>query len=149
MKLFKKKWLYLQCLARVKALNGQRLGRHTYRQKAFLYALVLMVWESRKFIDKSRTKQRERPKGCIIYSPHWLRMQRAFVGREGILYTYIGVGAFSVVRFRLVGQCESLWIVKRATEWLYAFSYVSTKETMTKRKQRSLCLMIFIWIILY
>lgn len=89
--------------------------------KAFLDALVLMIEESRKFIDKSRTKQRERPKGCIIYSPHCLRMPKTFVGREGILYTYIGVGAFSVVRFRLVGQCESLSIMKRATEWLYAF----------------------------
>lgn len=29
---------------------------------------------------------------CIIYSPHWLRMYFAFVGREGKLYTYTGVG---------------------------------------------------------
>ena len=28
---------------------------------------------------------------CIIYSPHWLRTFM-FVGREGELYTYIGVG---------------------------------------------------------
>lgn len=65
-------------------------------------ALVLMIEESRKFIDKSRTKQRERPKGCIIYSPHCLRMQKTFVGREGILYTYIGVGAFSVVHWKTI-----------------------------------------------
>ena len=39
-------------------------------------ALVLAIQESRKFIDKSKTKQRERPKGCIIYSPHCLRMPK-------------------------------------------------------------------------
>ena len=85
-----------------------KVGQTYISVKAFLDALVLAIQESRKFIDKSRTKQRERPKGCIIYSPHCLRMPKTFVGREGILYTYIGVGAFSVVRFRLVGQCESL-----------------------------------------
>ena len=34
----------------------------------------------------------ERLMRCIIYSPHWLRMCLAFVGREGRLYTYTGVG---------------------------------------------------------
>lgn len=34
----------------------------------------------------------ERLMRCIIYSPYWLRMYFAFVGREGRLYTYTGVG---------------------------------------------------------
>lgn len=83
------------------------MGRHIHIEKAFLYALVLAIEELRKFIDKSRTKQRERPKGCIIYSPHCLRMPKTFVGREGILYTYIGVGAFSVARFDLPGNARA------------------------------------------
>lgn len=79
-----------------------KVGQTYISVKAFLDALVLAIQESRKFIDKSRTKQRERPKGCIIYSPHCLRMPKTFVGREGILYTYIGVGAFSVVHWKTI-----------------------------------------------
>ena len=48
------------------------------------------------------------PQGMYSIQPSLSSDAKTFVGREGILYTYIGVGAFSVVRFRLVGQCESL-----------------------------------------
>ena len=38
---------------------------------------------------------------CIIYSPHWLRTFM-FVGREGELYTYIGVGLSALVHSKMI-----------------------------------------------
>ena len=58
-------------------------------------ALVLAIQESRKFIDKSRTKQRERPKGCsIILRLHYHNV----CDSVGVLYMHQR-GAFVVARF--------------------------------------------------
>ena len=59
--------------------------------------------ESRKFIDKSRTKQPERLMWCIIYTSMASDVN-AFVGREGRLYTYTGVGLSAL----LVSTCRAM-----------------------------------------
>ena len=44
--------------------------------------------------------------GCIVYSPHWLRMALSFVVKKGELYTYIIRGAFGVARFDNLGNAD-------------------------------------------
>ena len=98
---------------------GQRLGRHIYI-KGVTDALVLTIRELRKLICQSRTKQQGTSHGCIVYSPHWLRLHFAFVAKRVFIYLHIR-GAFGVARFGLTGQCEGLRIVERVTDWLHVF----------------------------
>ena len=46
----------------------------------------------------------------------------------GKMFGYVGYihhrGAFGVARFRLIGQCEGLYDVKRVTDWLHVFLYM-------------------------
>ena len=44
---------------------------------------------------------------CIIYSPLCLRMVLLFVGREGELYIYTGVGLSGVARFDKLGNARA------------------------------------------
>ena len=53
--------------------------------------------ELRKLYGLSKTKQRERLMGCIVYSPHWLQTTLSHIAKMGELYTYIVRGAFGVV----------------------------------------------------
>ena len=99
--------------------------------KAFLYAFVLTVRESRKFNCKSKTKQCRTSHGCIVYSPHWLRLHFAFVAKRVFIYLHIR-GAFGVARFGLTGQCEGLRIVERVTDWLHVFLFcISANKKIT------------------
>ena len=86
-------------------------------------ALVLTIRELRKLICQSRTKQQGTSHGCIVYSPHWLRLHFAFVAKRVFIYLHIR-GAFGVARFGLTGQCEGLRIVERVTDWLHVFYFV-------------------------
>lgn len=63
-----------------------------YIVKGVSDALVLTIRELRKLICQSRTKQQGTSHGCIVYSPHWLRLHFAFVAKKGYLYTYTYVG---------------------------------------------------------
>ena len=83
------------------------MGRHIHIEKAFLYALVLAIAELRKFIDKSRTKQPERLMWCIIYTSMASDVN-AFVGREGRLYTYTGVGLSALLVSDEQGNAKAL-----------------------------------------
>jgi len=61
--------------------------------------------ESRKFIDKSRTKQQRTPH-AVYYIPLLLASDGfPFVVKRVYIYTNVGLLRCS---FRLVGQCESL-----------------------------------------
>ena len=56
---------------------------------------TLLFWQSVNLANSTVSQKQsnaERLMRCIIYSPYWLRMYFAFVGREGRLYTYTGVG---------------------------------------------------------
>ena len=69
--------------------------------------------ESRKFIDKSRTKQQRTPH-AVYYIPLLLASDGfSFVVKRVYIYTNVGLLRCS---FRLVGQCESLYSVERVTE---------------------------------
>ena len=120
MKLFKKKWLYLQCLARLKALNGQRLGRYTYGKRRFC---TLWFWRSMNFANSTVSQKQsnaERLMRCIIYILiSFGCILHSLVGR--IDYILTQAWGFRRCSFRLTGQCESLRIVERVTEWLCAF----------------------------
>ena len=66
--------------------------------KALLYALVLTVEESRKFNDKSKTKQRGRPMRCIMYIPRVLAGTCVLAGMCGLsIHIYTGVGLSALV----------------------------------------------------
>lgn len=105
MKLFKKKWLYLQCLARVKALNGQRLGRHTYGKRRFC---TLWFWRSMNFANSTVSQKQsnaERLMRCIIYSPHWLRTILLFVVKSAFYILTLAWGfrrCISVVHWKTI-----------------------------------------------
>ena len=69
--------------------------------KALLYALVLTVEESRKFNDKSKTKQRGRPMRCIMYIPRVLAGTCVLAGMCGLsihIDTGVGLSAFYIER---------------------------------------------------
>ena len=74
----------------------------------------------------------ERLMRCIIYSPHWLRMCLAFVGREGRLYTYTGVGlsALLVSTYRAMREPTDCGTSDRMA--LRFFSYVSAATIIHK-----------------
>ena len=61
---------------------------------------------------------------CIIYSPLCLRTVLPFVGREGELYIYTGVGLSGVARFDKLGNARAS---TRGTgdKRLHVFAYVS------------------------
>ena len=64
--------------------------------------------ELRKLYGLSKTKQRERLMGCIVYSPHWLQTILSYIAKMGELYTYIIRGAFGVARFDNPGNAKAL-----------------------------------------
>lgn len=64
--------------------------------------------ELRKLYGLSKTKQRERLMGCIVYSPHWLKTTLSHIAKMGELYTYIIRGAFGVARFDNPGNAKAL-----------------------------------------
>ena len=105
MKLFKKKWLYLQCLARLKALNEQRLGRHTYGKRRFC---TLWFWRSMNFANSTVSQKQsnaERLMRCIIYSPHWLRTILLFVVKSAFYILTLAWGfrrCISVVHWKTI-----------------------------------------------
>ena len=73
--------------------------------KALLYALVLTVEESRKFNDKSKTKQRGRPMRCIMYIPRVLTGTCVLAGMCGLsIHIYTGVGLSAL----LVSICRAM-----------------------------------------
>ena len=93
-----------------------------YIVKGVSDAFVLTIRELRKLICQSRTKQQGTSHGCIVYSPHWLRLHFAFVAKRVFIYLHIR-GAFGVARFGLTGQCEGLRIVERVTDWLHVLLF--------------------------
>ena len=64
----------------------------------------------------SKTKQRERLMGCIVYSSHWLWTTTACPSqmRKWFIYLHHTWG-FRRCSFRQSGQCESLYCVERVT----------------------------------
>ena len=68
------------------------------------------VRTSQTLYGLSRTKQRERPMGCIIYSPHWL-LVNLYPLPCGIIISIHHRGAFSVARFDNPGNAKAftLW----------------------------------------
>ena len=77
-----------------------------YIVKGVSDALVLTIRELRKLICQSRTKQQGTSHGCIVYSPHWLRLHFAFVAKKGYLYTFTHTWGFrrciSVVHSKII-----------------------------------------------
>lgn len=63
--------------------------------------------ELRKLYGLSKTKQRERLMGCIVYSPHWFRTVPPFVVTEENYILTLTWG-FRRCSFRQSGQCEGL-----------------------------------------
>lgn len=90
-----------------------------------------------QLIDKSRTKQRGCPMGCIIY---YHRMQAARSVSNGDDYIFTSAWGFRRCSFRLVGQCEGLSIVERVTDRLHVFHFLcgSNFNETTNPKQESL-----------
>ena len=99
----------------------KRLG--VYIHKALLDALVLTVEELRKLIWLSKTKQRERPKGVVLYYtciiiPLW------WCGSS----IYASAWGFRRCSFRQSGQCEGLSTVERVTELAPRFVHICNKR---------------------
>ena len=72
-------------------------------------ALVLTIRELRKLICQSRTKQQGTSHGCIVYSPHWLRLHFAFVAKRVFIYLHIR-GAFGVVSALYIERLYFLFV---------------------------------------
>ena len=81
----------------LKARGHSEEGMHTYLRR-FLNALVLTCWNLANSNCLSKTKQRERPLGCITLCP-------SFIGGT-IIYT--SSWGFQRCSFRQIGRCESL-----------------------------------------
>ncbi len=108
-----------------KALTGKGWADIHNGKKAFLYALVLTIEELRKFIDKSKTKQQRTSHGMYLYTIRISIEQYLLFVVNMRLTTYLHhTWGFRRCSFRLVGQCEGLSIVERATELAPRFSYV-------------------------
>ena len=135
-----------------KAPKGLKVGEHIHI-KAYLNALVLTVRESRKF-QSSCQKQSN---GNVL----WGVLYTALIGYECILafvtlrvsYIHALTWGFQRCSFRQLGQCESLRIVERATDWLHVLRmYVRTKlltanlgslvQKKRKTSMRKFCLLI-------
>ena len=79
---------------------------------------------------------------CRLYpyrKPRWAEVGQTYIWYKAFLYALVltidelrkfncksKTKQFRRCSFRLTGQCEGLSIVERVTEWLCAFSYVST-----------------------
>ena len=75
--------------------------------KAFLCALVLTFRELRNFpTDKSKTKQQERPIGCIVYMYFTAKSYLLVECCLRTVYICISVG-LSVARFDLSGNAKA------------------------------------------
>lgn len=101
------------------AESPRRAGRawHIYIIEALLYALVLTIWESRKFNGKSRTKQRKRHMGCIISCLcHTLVLAEVCIG----VYIHHR-GAFSVARSDLPGNARAFRLWNEWQDRLHVF----------------------------
>ena len=66
--------------------------------------------ELRKLYGLSKTKQRKRLMGCIVYSPHWLQTTLSHIAKMGELYTYIIRGAFGVVSALYIERLYFLFV---------------------------------------
>ena len=89
--------------------------------------MVLTVEELRKLIDKSRTKQRERLMGCIIYyTPSLVHCVFSHSEARGVTIYSHRRGAFSVARFDLSGNAKAFLSWNEQQNWLHAFlMYIS------------------------
>ena len=90
--MFRANLLFLQCLYPYRKPRWAEVGQKYIWYKAFLYALVLTIRESRKFICKSKTKQQRTPHEVYYIQSSLSSDGFAVVGREGELYSYTGVG---------------------------------------------------------
>lgn len=137
MKLFKKKWLYLQCLARLKALNEQRLGRHTYGKRRFC---TLWFWRSMNFANSTVSQKQsnaERLMRCIIYSPHWLRTILLFVVKSAF---YILTLAWGFRRCTLKDDISCLlptWLSAGTGKLKRKHHFIGWQERTNKMKNKS------------
>ena len=80
-----------------------------------MYALVLTIDELRKFNCKSKTKQCRTPHE-VYYIQHSFASDDSVVRCLSAFYILTLAWGFRRCSFRLVGQCESLYSVERATE---------------------------------
>ena len=95
----------------LKALRVITLRRDTYILKAFSGRFgfdILRISQIHLFVKSKATGT---PLGGVV-SLHIVIDVSSYIHRRG---------AFSVARFRLSGQCESLYIVDRAQNWLHVF----------------------------
>ena len=90
--MFRVNLLSLQCLYPYRKPRWAEVGQIYIWYKAFLYALVLMNWNLANSQTSQEQSNNERLIRCIIYSPLCLRTALPFVGSEGELYSYTGVG---------------------------------------------------------
>ena len=107
-----RKILSLQCLNSTESPDGQRLGRHN--GKGVFVRFGFDELESRKFIDKSRTKQQRTPHEVYDVQPSLTSITLVVVVRV-FLYTYTGVGLSAL----LVSTCRAMrepQFVERVTE---------------------------------
>lgn len=76
------------------------------------------VLELRKLYGLSRTKQRERPMGCIVYVLERVAIHGNHLG--AIIYLHQR-GAFSVARFDNPGNAKALTRGTSGKDWLHVF----------------------------
>ena len=124
--------LYLPYLTHAESPEGGKRDKIHIQIKAYLNALVLTMCELRNFSCLSRTKQRERPLGCIIYSRHCLQAILSFVGNMAY-YIFASAWGFRRCSFRQTGQCEGLHIVERASGWLHVLFLCICRKTKTNQ----------------
>ena len=82
---------------------------------------TLWFWRCKNFATSnglSKTKQRERPLGCLYTARIGLG-----VNHHGLAgwYIYSSAWGFQRCSFRQSGQCEGLYSVERASDWLHVF----------------------------
>ena len=106
----------------LKAPKGWKRARYIYI-KGVTERFGFDVVESRKFKLIVKNKATGTLHGMIICNPHWLFL--VIVISWGCII-YSSAWGFQRCSFRLTGQCESLSIVERASDWLHVFLYVLT-----------------------
>ena len=100
------KALSLRCLYSYRKPRWAEVGQ-TYIHKGVTVRFGFDLLELRKLYGLSKTKQRERLMGCIVYSPHWLRTVIPLVVRR-VNYILTLTWGFWRCSFRQSGQCEGL-----------------------------------------
>ena len=119
------KVLSLWCLSPYRKPRWAEVGQTYIHIRRNCTLWFWLVRTSQTLNCSSKTKQRERLMGCIIYSSHWLRTILLFVVK-GAFYILTLAWGFRRCSFRRTGQCEGLNKWNEWQNWLHVFICIYT-----------------------